>query len=430
MQPENDMWPHQRFATKEITSFFKAGGKRLCCVCPTGGGKSRIGQAWNPDVVFVHTNTLLAETRLKFPRAHCLTVQSCMRAAGKRVLVDECHHYKADVWGSIFTGYPDADFLGLTATPERGDGKPLDMFQGMIVASQYSGLIRAGFIVPCQVIYPGEPVEGLAMDPVDAFFEHGDGRRGFIFCSSLEQARDVAHRLRERSSKAEAIGSDQPAEARQALSAFKAGFVDLICSVEMVSEGIDVPSASLAILARSVGTVGGYLQKVGRVLRASPGKRNARLIDLSGAVFAHGLPTQDRIYSLNGDAIQRVDTQGVQNCPKCGACYLPRPTCPRCGFAAPVKHREVKITRADMQRAAGNFDETKVLENLLKLRSVKGHQWYWVVTNFEKLCGKKPDLRQVSESEKNDELNRLKKEGTERGYKQGYAYARWNEIFG
>jgi len=303
------------------------------------------------------------------------------------------------------------------------------MCQSLIVGAQYSELLKGGYIVPCQVIYPGEPVEGLAMDPVDAFFEHGDNRRGFIFCSKVDYARDVALRLRERSSKAEGIGSDRAAEAKQAIGAFRAGQIDILSCVEMISEGIDIPNADLAIMARACGTEGGYLQKVGRVLRAAPGKRNARLVDLSGAVFMHGLPTQDRKYSLSGKAIQRIDTQGVMNCAKCGACYLPRPTCPRCGHAQAPKQRDVKITRAEMTRAAESMDKAKVLENLLKLRKSKNHQFYWVVSKYRQWFDEPPDLSHVSEIEKLEELERLKSEGSERGYKRGYAYARWNEIF-
>lgn len=429
-QAEKEDWPHQIRANREIQGFYRAGGKKLCVVLPTGGGKSRLGQRWEPDVIFVHTNELLRETRLKFPRAHSVCIQSKKFPPGKRILLDECHHYKAQQFGKVFEHYKDALFLGLTATPERGDGKPLDMFEGLIVAAQYSELILGGFIVNCQTIYPGEPTDGaLSMDPVDAYFKHGDGMRGFIFCSTNEQSRDVSSRLRERSSRAESVGSFDK-RSRLAIDAFRAGAIDVLVSCDMISEGIDIPEAQLAILACVCGTEGGYLQRVGRVLRASPGKRVSRLIDLSGAVFSHGLPTQNRKYSLTGKAIQRSDTQSVTNCPKCGACYLPRPTCPRCGFAAEVRKREVKIKKTEMVTAVENRDKELALRLLLQKRSAEDKQWYWVVAKYRSWFDSDPDLSNVTENEKDAELKRLKLEGEERGYKRGYAYARWNEIFG
>jgi superfamily II DNA or RNA helicase len=429
-QEKKEDWPHQVRATREIDGFFGAGGKRLVCVIPTGGGKSRVGQKWTPDVVFCHTNELLRETRAKFPLCHSVTIQSENFPPGKRILLDECHHYKAELWGRVFERYQGALFLGLTATPERGDGKPLDMFQGLIVGAQYSELIRGGYIVPCQTIYPGEPTDGaLSMDPVEAYFKHGDNIRGFIFCGTVPQSRDVSARLRARGVKAESVDSHDK-KSRMALDAFRAGQVDILVSVNMISEGIDIPQAQLAMLASACNTEGQYLQKVGRVLRAFKGKTKARLIDLVGAVFSHGLPTQDRKYSLNGKAIQRSDTQSVTNCPKCGACYLPRPTCPRCGFAAPVRKREVKIKKTEMVHAVENRDKDTALRLLLQKRSAEGKHWYWVVAKYKEWFDCLPDLSQVTENEKDNELERLKLEAEERGYKKGYAYVRWNEIFG
>lgn len=425
--PETD-WPHQVRANREINGFFEAGGKRVVCVVPTGGGKSRIGQRWKPDVVSVHTDALRIETRKKFPFSHVITPQGGQRPQGKRILIDECHHYKAAQWSEIFEFYRDCQILGLTATPERGDGQPLDMFQGLIVGAQYSELIRGGYIVPCQTIYPGDYVDGLAMDPVEAYFTHGNSERGFIFCTRNDYSEELACRLRERNVRAESVGSHNKGSER-CLDLFREDKLDVLVSVNMISEGVDIPQATLAMLAGNIGTEGGYLQRVGRVLRASPGKKRARLVDLVGAVFAFGLPTQDRKYSLNGMAIQRVQSESVSNCPRCGACYLPRPKCPRCGLEHVAREHKVKITRTEMLTAAAQMDKTKALELLLQKRREKSHRFWWVVSKYKEWFDEAPDLSHVPENEKMAELEALKAEGQSRGYKRGYAYARYNETF-
>lgn len=80
----------------------------------------------------------------------------------------------------------------------------------------------------------------------------------------------------------------------------------MLCSPTVLAEGFDSPRAEVCVLRRSTDHVGDYLQRVGRVLRPFPGKERALLIDICNASTkkGHGLPTDDRVYSLEGKGIQ------------------------------------------------------------------------------------------------------------------------------
>ncbi len=97
------------------------------------------------------------------------------------------------------------------------------------------------------------------------------------------------------------------------------GAVLVNCMV--LTEGWDSPETSCCILARGCGSVGTYLQIVGRVLRPAPGKTGALLIDLTGRSFYdHGPPDADRLYSLTGKGIRKKDEAEDfgKPCPVCG----------------------------------------------------------------------------------------------------------------
>ena len=71
------------------------------------------------------------------------------------VILDEAHHFVADAWGEVAKYYKDALVFGFTATPERGDGRPLgDMFTALVEAAKYSELLEGGWIVPCEIYAP------------------------------------------------------------------------------------------------------------------------------------------------------------------------------------------------------------------------------------------------------------------------------------
>lgn len=421
-----------------------------CLVAPTGSGKSRMGAeiaaalpgrgAW-----IVHRRELLRQARDLLAR-HGLddrvvpvTVQSSEWPAADFCIVDEVHHHVSDEWCNIFTHYAHARTIGLTATPERADGRALgDRFSRLVVAAHYSELLRDGFLVDCRVLRPDDVLtKGLALDPVDAYLRHGENRAGFVFVQRVSQAREIAERFRAAGIEARAVTERcSTADRDAAIDGLASGAVRLLVNVYTLTEGVDIPHASVCILARPVGHVSQYLQIAGRILRPCEGKSDALLIDLPGVSHIHGLPTEDRLYSLDVVGIRRK-SQSVTTCQLCGASYESGPTaCPVCGFVLPHKDwKPPKIMNVELRvvyRGAATPDDAKrrEYERLRAEQRAKGHSVESVVVRYRDLFGEAPNLDDVENQERREEYQRLVKLGEAKGYKSGFAGARYQSIFG
>lgn len=197
------------------------------------------------------------------------------------LVIDEAHHVMADTYRSLVTRYPDARVLGLTATPERGDGRPLgDIFDDLVVAADYSELIKSGDLV------------------------NVEGKRTLAFFSRLSEVYNYTGRFTSEGQVPAAFVESKktPTSWRdEVLHQFSKGRYRVLCSVDVLTEGVDVPVAQVALSSRSFQHVGTMLQCFGRVMRPSDGKKSATVIDLTGATHVHGLPNEDREYSLKTD---------------------------------------------------------------------------------------------------------------------------------
>ena len=249
-------------------------------------------------------------------RVQVATVQTLLargaRPPAGRLVLDEAHHYVAEDYRRLVEAYPRARVLGLTATPERLDGEPLgDIFGEIVVSASYSELIAGGFLVPARAHRPDLPLgNDLAQDPVTAWHLYSEGSRAFVFCGRVADAHAWAKRFRDAGVRAAVIEAATPkAERDETLALFVRGVVRVIANVNTMTEGVDVPEARTIILASAFGHVGKYLQAAGRGLRTAKDKPDMILIDLVGASHRHGLPTDDRTYSLQGRPISAPGPQ-------------------------------------------------------------------------------------------------------------------------
>jgi DNA repair protein RadD len=166
-------------------------------------------------------------------------------------------------------------------------------------------------------------------------------------------------------------------------------------TVDVVSEGFDIPAASCAILLRPTKSLGLYLQQVGRVLRPAPGKQHAIILDHVGNVSRHGFPDDHREWSLT-DGVRTRSVQAapsVRTCPACFAAFKPAPICPCCGHEQPaVKTRPLRQVAGELQelrresvrqrieeRQHGRREQGKArsLEQLLALAKQRGYSPGW-----------------------------------------------------
>lgn len=311
--------------------------KAVLLVAPTGSGKTEMGVAlvdakWRVLWV-VHTRELVkqAARRLRAVFGDA-SVSEYMPGGDKRpgariqvwstqslvlheppaghfdlIVLDEAHHYEADVWRGIVKVCTHDKLLGLTATPERKDGRALDdTFDFLVVAASQKELLDGKWLVPSRIVRPSKrvPKRHLAQDPVLAVLRYAKGKRTFVYAPSVAEAEGIAASLRAHGVMAQVIEAKTGKQSRDAIIAdFRAGKISVIVNVRTMCEGVDVPEVECIVLAQPFVFVGTFLQAVGRGRRPAKGKKQCLVVDLVDATYRHGSPDIEREYSLTGKPI-------------------------------------------------------------------------------------------------------------------------------
>lgn len=343
------------------------------------------------------------------------------------VIVDECHHAVAGTWARIMQALPRARFLGVTATPCRTDGQGLgDVFDSMVVGPSMAELIAEGALVRPRVFAPPVKftIEGvhtsggdfnakelsqvldqptITGDAVAHYKKLAPGRPTIVFCASIRHAEHVAEEFRAAGFSFHVIKGEMEDDERDALIYGLAdGRVQGLVSVDVLSEGTDVPIAEVAILLRATQSEGLYLQQVGRVLRPAPGKEYGLILDHVGNVLRFGMPDADREWSLHGRKKRKRGAQDndpllrVTQCPSCYHAHNPAPTCPACGHVYQVQvHqprqvagelRELEVSAEEMERRAERIAQGKAksLEQLIAMGMSRSRAQHIVAARAEK----------------------------------------------
>ena len=460
---------YQRTAIGRCCQLFVAGMRRVVLVMPTGSGKTRVGQEivlvalrGGPVLWLAHRDELVDQAadalrelgvpvgiikagREPTPGAQIqvASVQTLLardrKPPARVVVLDECHHYVSDDWGTLARSYDQAAIFGLTATPERGDGRPLgDLFDEIVVGANYPDLIEAAHLVPCKIIHPGGVLNGLAQEPVETYMKYGEGKKGFLFTGTVPLAQEYVEQFRSQGVTAECIhAKTHPEDRRAYLAAFKRGEVQMITNVFTMTEGIDVPDAAVAILARTFGHVSPYLQACGRVLRPAEGKPYAIIIDLPGNIRMHGSPIEARDFSLGEGICRAKGVPSLKVCPNCGYTYPPAPRCPNCGLTnkgdtkPPPRIFDAELEAVFDGPGTPEWAKRRELERLLQERQRRGWTLGAVTHMYENLFGERPELGAlVQGDERKREYERLLEQAGAKGYAKGWAAYRFKASFG
>lgn len=334
-----------------IRKQFSSGVKRVLLVEPTGAGKTvefvyiaeNAAERDKQVLILVHRAELLNQCSAKLTemgvehgkligknnvqKGNVLvgSVQTVCRRLDKIrnpdvIILDEAHHAPARSFASILEHFSDAYLLGVTATPMRLDRRGLKRyFDSMIVAETIRDLIDSDYL--CQPIvyapnigidvsriksqygdYDKGAVEDAFLDDpkiigdvVRHYRRYSDGLPAIAFCATVKHADEVARRFREEGIASDSIdGGNSDDERVRKIEALGNGSIKVLTSCELISEGVDIPIVSTAILLRPTHSLGLYMQQVGRVLRPYTGKSHAVILDHVGNVFRFGLPDIDR----------------------------------------------------------------------------------------------------------------------------------------
>lgn len=416
---------YQARAIEACRDAYRRGRRSILVVSPTGSGKTRIGVEIARSALdrggrvlwIAHRSELLEQAAARLAAEGVLvgalggilveSVQTLITRPtlpdASVVIFDEAHHYVAAEWGRIGAHYASALRVGLTATPERGDRSPLgDMFEELVSVATVRELTAKGYLVPCRVVAPARLERGLAEDPVVVYRDRAAGRRCVVFGQDIAHARELAERFTVAGFPAACVDGRLASGERAArLADFRAGRLVVLTNVFVLTEGWDAPETEVCIVARGCSAAATWLQMIGRALRPAPGKTDALIVDLRGAVHEHGLPDADRKYSLEGKAIRTAERlRALAQCRACGAVYLWRETCPECGAKAPSQPKP-RLTRAQLDevRAVSTVDMKRThYARLLAEARARGYSPRWAGMKFKARYGHWPTWAMMSES--------------------------------
>ena len=239
------------------------------------------------------------------------------------IVIDEAHHALAKTYKEMWERFPNAKFLGLTATPCRLNGKGFtDLFDVLVQSWSVPEFISKGRLATYDFVsiksdgvtqrlidslqkrgadgdYQNKEMDMLLnkKPSIERLYqsleEFGKDRKGIVYAININHAQKVTKLYQEHGVKAIAIDSKTPAtERQQDIEAFKKGDIQVLVNVDIFSEGFDCPDVEFVQLARPTLSLAKYLQMVGRGLRVAKGKKNCVIIDNVGLYRVFGLPSQ------------------------------------------------------------------------------------------------------------------------------------------
>jgi DNA repair protein RadD len=401
--------PYQERDADTIRAAYREGARAPLYVAPCGSGKTvifsyicrgamRLGKKVE---ILVHRTELVDQvsaTLNEFEVPHGIisagytyrphlpvyvaSVFTLVRRAGlftpDLTIVDEAHHcVETTTWGKVVARGALSRLLGVTATPCRMSGEGLGgIFDRLILGPTPGYLIELGYLTPLRCFAPptintdklrsrmGDFLKGDLVELVDrqtvtgSAVDHyrrlADGKQAVAFCVSIEHAQHVAKQFREAGYPAESVDGKLDRQLRrQIIGGFARGETKVIASCDLISEGFDCPRIEVGISLRPTQSVGLWLQQCGRILRTYPGKKEALLLDHAGNTLRHGLPTDERAWSLEGlqrHADGRKPVNSIRICPNCFSAQSSRlPDCHACGYVFPIDPRTVAQREGDLE---------------------------------------------------------------------------------
>lgn len=272
------------------------------------GGRCRDGAVYNLEVAGTHTYLV-----------------------GDGLVVHNCHHAAADSYGRILealgAGEPDGPLLfGVTATPDRGDGRGLDdLFDEIVFSYDILWGIRSGYLADLrglavrieQFDLAGVKVSrgdyaagdaGRALDAaggpaaiVNAWRQHASDRRTIVFCATVANAEHVAAEFVAAGVPAGFVSGETPLDRRRdTLRRFSSGEIQVLANCAVLTEGYDEPRVDCIVVARPTRSRALYTQMVGRGTRRHPDKTDCLVVDVVGATDEHSLVTVPSLFGLDG----------------------------------------------------------------------------------------------------------------------------------
>lgn len=343
-----ELRPYQEAAKDAIFDEWNKGIKNTLLVLPTGTGKTIVFakvaeecvRTGRQVLILAHRGELLEQAADKIAKStglKCATekadetclgswynitvgsVQTMMREKRlgqfpadyfKTIIIDEAHHCLTDSYQRVLGHFNEANVLGVTATPDRGDMRNLgEFFDSLAYEYTLPKAIREGFLSPIKALtlplkldltgvgmQSGDFKAGdvaTALDPylyqiAEEMVQHCMDRKTVVFLPLVKTSQKFRDILNEKGFKAAEVNGESK-DRSEILTDFDAGKYNVLCNSMLLTEGWDCPSVDCVIVLRPTKIRSLYSQMVGRGTRLYPGKESLLLLDFLWHTERHEL---------------------------------------------------------------------------------------------------------------------------------------------
>ncbi len=339
---------YQEEARTAIANEWEKGVKKTLLVLPTGCGKTIVFSKVVEDrvklgervLILAHRSELLDQASDKLAKATGIFTatekaeQSCLNSwfrvvvgsvqtlqRPKRlaqfdkdyfdtIVVDEAHHCISDSYQRVLEHFSNANVLGVTATPDRGDMRNLgSYFESLAYEYTLPKAIKNGYLSPIKALTI--PLEldlsavsmqsgdfkasevGTALDPyleqiADEMLKYCTDKKTVVFLPLVKTSQKFRDILNEKGFKAAEVNGDSKDRA-EVLDDFSKGKYNVLCNSMLLTEGWDEPSVDCIVVLRPTKVRSLYSQMVGRGTRLYPGKEDLLLLDFLWHTERHEL---------------------------------------------------------------------------------------------------------------------------------------------
>lgn len=370
-----ELRPYQQEAKDAIFEQWDNGVKKTLLVLPTGCGKTVVFAKVTEDcvrqgnrvLILAHRGELLDQAADKLMKTTglgcalekaentCLgswfrvvvgSVQSLMRQ--KRldqfpedffdtIIIDEAHHCISDSYQKVLQHFPDAQILGVTATPDRGDMQNLgQFFESLAYEYTLPKAIKEGYLTPIKALTIPLKIDmssvsiqagdfkvgdiGTALDPylegiAEEMKKYCSDKKTVVFLPLVKTSQKFRDLLNEHGFQAaEVNGTSQ--DRAEILADFEDGKYNVLCNSMLLTEGWDCPSVDCIVVLRPTKVRSLYCQMVGRGTRLFPGKDHLLLLDFLWHTERHELCHPASLICSNEEVAQKM-TENLEEAAGC-----------------------------------------------------------------------------------------------------------------
>ena len=427
-----ELRPYQQQAKDAIFSEWENGIKKTLLVLPTGCGKTIVFakvaeecvKGGSRVLILAHRGELLDQAADKIGKSTglgCATekaeqtcigswfrivvgsVQSMMREKRlnqfpnnyfNTIIIDEAHHCISESYQKVLRHFPDAEVLGVTATPDRGDMQNLGtVFESLAYEYTLPRAIKEGYLSPIKAVTIPLKIDMSAVGVQAGDFKSGDiataldpylesiaeemekycsDKKTVVFLPLVKTSQKFQDILNNHGFRAAEVNGESKDRA-EILEAFDKDQYNVLCNSMLLTEGWDCPSVDCIVVLRPTKVRSLYCQMVGRGTRLSPetNKDHLLLLDFLWHTERHELCHPASLICESAEVAQKM----TENMEKDAGCIMDIEEAERTASEDVVAQREEALAKqlSEMKRRKKKLVDPLQFEMSIQAEDLSGY---------------------------------------------------------